>query len=100
VSKVLRDNITPTYSAAVDVYGFRMVCYELLTGLIPFQGHLLSDYELVLSGGRPELPDYLSAEITDLLHKCWHMDHCQRPDWSKILDILHAEWDRVQSMKS
>ncbi|KAH8955474.1 hypothetical protein BDL97_08G140700 [Sphagnum fallax] len=76
VLKALRDNITPTYSAAVDVYGFGMVCYELLTGLIPFQGHSLSDYELVLSGGRPELPEYLSPEITQLLHNCWHMDPC------------------------
>jgi serine/threonine protein kinase len=58
------------YSAAVDAYGFGMVCYELLTGFIPFEGHRLSDYELVLSGGRPELPDYLSPEITQLLHKC------------------------------
>jgi hypothetical protein len=47
------------YSAAVDAYGFEMVCYELLTGFIPFEGHCLSDYELVLSGGRPELPDLL-----------------------------------------
>ncbi len=39
----------------MDVYGFEMVCYELLTGLIPFQGHSLLDYKLVLSGGRPEL---------------------------------------------
>ncbi|CAK9882029.1 unnamed protein product [Sphagnum jensenii] len=84
VLKALRDNITPTYSAAVDVYGFGMVCYELLTGLIPFQGHSLSDYELVLSGGRPELPDYLSPEITQLLHNCWHMDPCQRPGWDFI----------------
>jgi serine/threonine protein kinase len=61
------------YSAAVDAYGFGMVRYELLTGFIPFEGHRLSDYELVLSGGRPELPDYLSPEITQLLHKCWHM---------------------------
>jgi len=25
------------YSAAVDAYGFGMVCYELLTGFIPFE---------------------------------------------------------------
>jgi hypothetical protein len=43
-----------------------MACYELPTGLIPFEGHRLSDYKLVLSGGRPELPDYLSPEIMQL----------------------------------
>ncbi len=30
-----------------NVYGFSMVCYDILTELIPFQGHPLSDYELV-----------------------------------------------------
>jgi serine/threonine protein kinase len=102
VLKALRDNITPTYSAAVDVYGFGMVCYELLTGLIPFQGHSLSDYELVLSRGRPELLDYLSPEITQLLHNCWHMDPCQRPDWDEITEVVRAEWRRslISSMQN
>jgi hypothetical protein len=53
------------------MYGFGMVCYELLTGLIHCQGHHLSDYKLVLSGGTPtpELPDYLNPEITQLFAK-------------------------------
>jgi serine/threonine protein kinase len=92
VLRALRDKITPTYSTAVDVYGFGMVCYELLTGLIPFEGHRLSDYELVLSGGRLELPDYLSPGITQLLHQCWHMDPCQRPGWSQIKSIIEREF--------
>jgi serine/threonine protein kinase len=92
VLRALRDKTTPTYSTAVDVYGFGMVCYELLTGQIPFEGHRLSDYELVLSGRRPELPDYLSPEITQLLHQCWHMDPCQRPGWSQIKSIIEREF--------
>ncbi len=90
VLNAVRDNITPTYSAAADVYGFGMVCYELLTGLIHCQGHRLSDYKLVLSGGTPELPDYLNPEITQLLQNSWHMDPCQRPGRHKIYEILHA----------
>jgi len=68
-----------------------MACYELPTGLIPFEGHCLSDYELVLLGGRAKLPDYLSPEITQLLHNCWHTDPCQWPGWSEITEILYAE---------
>jgi hypothetical protein len=65
-----------------------MVRYELLTGL---KGHRLSDYELVLSGGSSELPNYLSLGITQLLLKCWHMEPCQRAGWSEIYEILDAE---------
>jgi hypothetical protein len=54
------------------VLGWCVMSYSLVS--FPLKAnHRLSDYELVLSGGRPELHDYLSPEITQLLHKCWHM---------------------------
>jgi serine/threonine protein kinase len=92
VLKALKEDITPTYTAAVDVYGFGMVCYELLTGHIPFQceGVRRTDYDAVLSGRRPKLPDYLSPGMTQLLLKCWHHDPCQRPRWDKIKETLET----------
>ncbi|CAM6053858.1 unnamed protein product [Sphagnum tenellum] len=93
VLKALKEDITPTYTPAVDVYGFGMVCYELLTGHIPFQceGVRRTDYDAVLSGRRPKLPDYLSPELTQLLLKCWHHDPCQRPTWDEIIETLNTE---------
>jgi serine/threonine protein kinase len=91
VLKALRDNTEVEYSAAVDVYGFGMVCYELLSSQIPFQGHLLTDYNLVLLGRKPELPHNVTPTIKELLHRCWHMDPNQRPDWDEILNILELE---------
>ncbi|KAH9576744.1 hypothetical protein CY35_01G179500 [Sphagnum magellanicum] len=94
VLKALKERITATYTTAVDVYGFGMVCYELLTGHIPFQceGVRRTDYDAVLSGRRPKLPDYLSPGMTQLLLKCWHQDPFQRPTWHEILKTLCTEY--------
>jgi serine/threonine protein kinase len=87
VLRALRDGTKVEYSAAVDVYGFGMVCYELLTGNLPFHGHSLSDYDLVLSGERPDVSNEVPW-MRKLLHRCWHEDPHQRPGWDEILQIL------------
>jgi serine/threonine protein kinase len=90
VLKAVKENIRPTFTTAADVYGFGMVCYELLTGHIPFEYEDVRriDYDVVLSGRRPKLPDYLSPGMTQLLLKCWHHDPFQRPTWDEIMFTL------------
>jgi len=97
VLKAVKEDIRPTYTTAADVYGFGMVCYELLTGHIPFQceGVRRTDYDAVLSGRRPKLPDYLTPGMTQLLLKCWHHDPCQRPTWDEIKETLDSEVEIV-----
>ncbi|KAH8975962.1 hypothetical protein BDL97_01G188100 [Sphagnum fallax] len=93
VLKAVKEDIPPTYTTAADVYGFGMVCYQLLTGHKPFQceGVRHADYDAVLSGRRPKLPDYLSPGMTQLLLNCWHHDPCQRPRWDEIKQTLRTE---------
>jgi serine/threonine protein kinase len=93
VLQALKDGTKPVWSREGDVYSFAMLCYELLTGCIPFKEHRISNYDVVLSGQRPELPPYLNCKMRDLLHCCWHTEPQKRPGWITIVKSLEVEFE-------
>jgi serine/threonine protein kinase len=83
-------------SPKADVYSFAMTCYEVLTGLLPFEGQLMTNYDLVLSGHRPHLPDYIDPTVRALLLRCWDADPSKRPSFEKILKTLATLVDNLR----
>ncbi|XP_057523177.1 uncharacterized protein LOC130803043 [Amaranthus tricolor] len=79
------------YSEKADVYSFGMLCFELLTGKLPFQdGHLQGDQmsRNIKAGERPLFPFALPKYLATLIKKCWQTHPIHRPTFSSICRIL------------
>ncbi|KAG0598492.1 hypothetical protein M758_12G078800 [Ceratodon purpureus] len=78
------------FTKEADIYSFGMMCYEVVTGCIPFEGHPQNDYSIVLRGERPPLPDDLNVEIRSIIVECWHEDPLSRPSASTLKEKLYT----------
>ncbi|KAJ1386066.1 Serine-threonine/tyrosine-protein kinase, catalytic domain [Sesbania bispinosa] len=74
-----------------DAYSFGMICFELLTGKVPFEdNHLQGDRtnQNIKAGERPLFPYRSPKYLVSLIKKCWQTDPAQRPTFSSICRIL------------
>ena len=79
------------FTEKADIYSFGMLCYEIITGCIPFESHPQnSDFSFVLGGDRPELPEDLNPRLRELVLDCWHHHPYFRPTSSEICERLQS----------
>ncbi|KAL9691098.1 hypothetical protein QQ045_011515 [Rhodiola kirilowii] len=85
------NNCGTKYTEKADVYSFGMLCFEILTGKVPFEdGHLQGDKmgRNIRAGERPLFPFPSPKYLVSLTKKCWQTDPLQRPSFSSICRIL------------
>jgi serine/threonine protein kinase len=90
--QAVKNETNPILSPAADVYSYAMVFYELLTGQVPFEQYLRTDYDVVILGRRPELPNHVNATIKELVQACWRAEPRDRPGWTWIIKTLKEEF--------
>ncbi|OIW04626.1 hypothetical protein TanjilG_30524 [Lupinus angustifolius] len=79
------------YTEKSDVYSFGMLCFELLTGKVPFEDSHLQGEKMsrnIRAGERPLFPLNSPKYVISLTKRCWHTDPNQRPSFSSICRIL------------
>ncbi|KAG0600512.1 hypothetical protein M758_11G039800 [Ceratodon purpureus] len=83
-----RDLQPNSWTKKSDVYSYGMTCYEVLTGKIPLENLRPNDYNVVIEGLRPVIPNDISSSIQSLLARCWHQNPVERPSFEEILKEL------------
>ncbi|XP_048141200.1 tyrosine-protein kinase ABL1-like isoform X2 [Rhodamnia argentea] len=84
-------NSISKYSEKADVYSFGMICFQLLTGKIPFEeGHLQGDKmsRNIRTGERPLFSFPSPKYLVNLTRRCWQTEPSLRPSFSSICRIL------------
>lgn len=89
--EVAGSNGDSKYTEKADVYSFGMICFQLLTGKVPFEdSHLQGDKmsRNIRAGERPLFPFQSQKSLTNLTKRCWHSDPNLRPSFPSICRIL------------
>jgi len=79
------------YTKSADVYSFSMLCFEVLTGAVPFEDKPLRTLlQSIRHGVRPQLPhaDYCPDYLSALIEKCWATNAVERPQFPIICQLL------------
>jgi serine/threonine protein kinase len=85
-------NLSLKYPFKVDIYSFGMVCYEILTGYVPFFDLIrLGDLWMRIKDGlRPAIPEGCPEQLATLIQACYHPNPTIRPSFRKIcVELRH-----------
>lgn len=85
-------NYIAEYRKSTDVYGFAMICYQVITGIVPYDDELKNTcnsdvLQAVFEGKlRPTFPLSLSCpgRLKQLMRDCWDYEADSRPDFKEI----------------
>jgi serine/threonine protein kinase len=87
------------YNETVDIYGFGLILYEIITGVTPFRGYTKQVFydKVVNKNERPGLKyDEYGREIKakenvlDLIGKCWDADATKRPSAQQLFEVFES----------
>ncbi|OHT07390.1 hypothetical protein TRFO_24404 [Tritrichomonas foetus] len=81
-----------TYGIKVDVYAFAILCYYVVTTMIPWEGKNSNQIMYaVCEKERPDFPIYVTDNYISLIKRCWDDDPSKRPTFQQIVEELEGE---------
>jgi hypothetical protein len=101
--QVLNDTMNANYPFRGDVHSFAMVCYEILTGKVPYFEVTYPNEvkKKILKGERPQLPSYCPPRLKHLIERGWSQDASKRPRFGEIcVELRRLKCHLLMSCKS
>ncbi|KAL8108023.1 serine/threonine/tyrosine-protein kinase HT1-like [Apium graveolens] len=79
-----------SYSRKVDVYGFGLILWEMVSGSIPYEDMtpIQAAFAVVNKNLRPAIPDNCPAAMKALIEQCWSSHPDRRPEFCQIVKVL------------
>lgn len=89
------------FSPSIDVYSFALIACEIVTGEEPFYQNgkkitTLQLYKKVMDGDRPNLNEFVTDQMKELISKCWSQNPLDRPSFDEIFDLLSNDFSYFQ----
>jgi hypothetical protein len=78
------------YTAAVDIYSFALIVYEVLVGKLVFPptAALPVLFKMVSQGDRPPLPESMNSTVQEIIRQGWSGRTADRGSFEDIFDAL------------
>ena len=77
-----------------DIYSYGVICWEILTGKVPWQ-ELLNPVQVVyavgVQGRRLAIPEDMDEDMRGVIEGCWQGRPEARPGFSELLEVLRPK---------
>ncbi|CAN1807241.1 Serine/threonine/tyrosine-protein kinase HT1 [Linum perenne] len=79
-----------SYGRKVDVYGFGLMLWEMVAGMIPYEemNPIQAAFAVVNKNLRPVIPPKCPAAMKALIEQCWCLQPEKRPEFWQIVKVL------------
>ncbi len=81
-------------SPKADIFAFGVIVWEMVSCERPYDGmrHEAVAYQVMADSLRPKIPDRCPPFLANLIERCWHQDHTQRPDSFEVVRSVCLEY--------
>uniref|UniRef100_A0A3B4BIV4 Protein kinase domain-containing protein n=1 Tax=Periophthalmus magnuspinnatus TaxID=409849 RepID=A0A3B4BIV4_9GOBI len=87
------------YTMKSDVWAYGILLWEIFSlGVTPYPGMKVDHtfYAMIERGFKMECPYYANESVYNIMCKCWELDSCNRPSFSKLVSVMAAQLREIE----